>query len=212
VSEDPFNDWLNTCEAAARAGGEQLRAWRGRFETREKGVCDLVTDADIASQNAIRDVIASRFPDHAFVGEEQAAEATSPRADQFAWIVDPLDGTTNYVHGYPNYAVSVAIARGQEILAGVIYDPLRDECFSAAAGRGARCNGELIRVSTTATLADSLVGVSLPARVERRSPDLVDFVEIVQICQAVRRSGSAPLTTRIARIPSFAAADAVTRA
>jgi myo-inositol-1(or 4)-monophosphatase len=193
VSDDNFDDWLDTCEAAARAGGEQLRAWRGRFQIRDKGVCDLVTDADVASQNAIRDVLASRYPNHAFIGEEQTHDSAPPRANQFAWVVDPLDGTTNYVHGYPNYAVSVAIVRGREILAGVIYDPVHDDTFSAAAGRGAHCNGKPIRVSDNTRLADSLVGVSLPARVRRHSPDLLDFVEIVQICQAMRRSGSAAL-------------------
>src|SRR5690349_6175278 len=127
-----LNSWLETCEAAARAGGEQLRAWQGRFQTRQKGVRDLVTDADLASQEAIYGVIKARFPDHEFLGEEQAVESISPNEGQLTWIVDPLDGTTNYVHGYPNFAVSVAIARGNEVQAGVIYDPTRDECFAAA--------------------------------------------------------------------------------
>ena len=193
MPDEILNDWLETCEAAARAGGEQLRAWRGRFQTREKGVCDLVTDADVASQKAIQEVIASRFPEHAFVGEEQAIKSFSHQGDQLVWVVDPLDGTTNYVHGYPNYAVSVALARGSELLVGVIYDPLHDQCFTAAAGRGAWCNGVRLRVSTTTKLADSLLAVSLPARVARDSPDLLDFIEIVQHCQGIRRSGSAAL-------------------
>ncbi len=188
-----FDDWLETCEAAARAGGQQLLDWRGRFQTSEKGVCDLVTDGDFASQKAIQAVIASRYPEHAFLGEEQSTGSFLRRADELTWVVDPLDGTTNYVHNYPNYAVSVALARGQELLVGVIYDPLRDECSSAAAGRGAWCNGTRLRVSATTRVADSLLGVSLPARVERHSPDLLDFIEIVQLCQAVRRSGSAAL-------------------
>lgn len=178
---------------AARAGGDELCAWRGRFSTREKGVCDLVTDADIASQQAIQRVIASRYPQHGFIGEEQKARAISVSDDQFAWIVDPLDGTTNYVHGYPNYAVSVAVVRGQEILAGVIYDPVHDDSFSAGFGGGACLNGKPIHVSGTTRLAESLVGVSLPARVEGTSPDLLDFIEIVRLCRAIRRSGSAAL-------------------
>jgi myo-inositol-1(or 4)-monophosphatase len=193
VSDENLIAWLETCEAAARAGGRQLTTWRGRFKTREKGACDLVTDADLASQKAIQEVISRRFPDHAFLGEEQADQAHSGADDQFVWIADPLDGTTNYVHGYPNYAVSVAIARGQEILAGVIYDPIRDDCFTAAVGRGAWCNGKRLKSSAIESLANSLVGVSLPARVERHSPDLLDFIEIVQVCQAIRRSGSAAL-------------------
>jgi len=193
VSEQNLSDLLETCEAAARAGGQQLVQWRGRFQTREKGIADFVTDADIASQQAIQGVIAGRFPEHAFLGEESVDKNGILHGDQLIWVVDPLDGTTNYVHGYPNYAVSVAVSRGQEILAGVIYDPVRDDCYSAATGRGARRNGQLLQVSNTAELGQALVGVSLPARVMRNSPDLLDFVEIVQLCQAIRRSGSAAL-------------------
>lgn len=168
-------------------------AWRGKFQTREKGIADLVTDADVASQKAIQELIASRYPDHAFLGEEQTAKHVSHYDDQLIWVVDPLDGTTNYVHGYPNYAVSVAIVRGREVQAGVIYDPLRDECYSAAKGLGAQCNEKAMKTSSVTLLADSLVAVSLPARVCRDSPDLLDFVEVVQLSQAVRRSGSAAL-------------------
>ncbi len=168
-------------------------AWRGRFKTREKGVCDLVTDADLASQEAIRRTIAARFPDHSFLGEEQAAEPTLVGAEQLIWIVDPLDGTTNYVHGYPNYAVSVALARGREVLAGVIFDPVREQCFAAAAGKGASLDGAPLKTSGVSELNESLVAVSLPARVRRDSPDLLDFIEAAQVCQAVRRSGSAAL-------------------
>src|SRR4051794_30891283 len=188
-----MNEWLETCEAAARAGGRELLAWRGRFKTREKGAADLVTDADVASQKAIQAVVASKFPDHAFLGEEQAAKASSFAADQFAWVVDPLDGTTNYVHGYPNYAVSVALARGSNLLAGVIFDPLHDECYAAGRGQGAWCNGTRLRTTNASHLADALVAVSLPARVPRDSPDLEDFIEVVQVSQAVRRSGSAAI-------------------
>jgi myo-inositol-1(or 4)-monophosphatase len=193
VFDESTGSLLETCEAAARAGGEQLRAWQGRFQTREKGIADLVTDADVASQKAVQELISARYPDHAFLGEEQTAKSLPPRPDQLTWIVDPLDGTTNYVHGYPNYAVSVAIARGRETLAGVIYDPLGDQCFSAAAGHGAWCNGKRLKVSETNSISSALVAVSLPARVQRDSPDLLDFVEVVAVCQAVRRSGSAAL-------------------
>ncbi len=86
-------------------------AWRGRFQAREKGVADLVTDADLASQEAVRRTIEAEFPSHAFLGEEHPASLGQVGDDEFTWIVDPLDGTTNYVHGYPHYAVSVALAR-----------------------------------------------------------------------------------------------------
>jgi myo-inositol-1(or 4)-monophosphatase len=193
VSDDLPHDWLETCEAAARAGGRELLAWRGRFQTREKGVADLVTDADLASQAAVQKVIAARFPQHAFVGEESTSEVFSASAGRLAWIVDPLDGTTNYVHGYPHYAVSVGLARGNELLVGVIFDPIRDQCFSASAGQGAWLNGQRLRVSGETKVSESLVAVSLPARVRHDSPDLLDFNQAVQVCQAVRRSGSAAL-------------------
>ena len=184
--------WLATCEAAARAGGRELNDWRGRFTTREKGITDLVTDADLASQAAIQRVIAERYPEHGFIGEE-VTEVAYPQGDQLTWVVDPLDGTTNYVHGYPHYAVSVALTRGRDLQVGVVYDPVTDLCFSAAAGEGARCNGEPLRTASVEKLSDALVAVSLPAHVSQISPDLADFVTSAQRCQAVRRSGSAAL-------------------
>jgi myo-inositol-1(or 4)-monophosphatase len=190
--ENPHN-LLETCEAAARAGGRELLSWRGRFQAREKGATDFVTDADLASEAAIRRIVGERFPDHAILGEEQPPDEypTDPR--QMTWIVDPLDGTTNYLHDYPHYAVSVAVARGGELLAGVIYDPVREECFSAANGGGAWCNGETLRTSGVTAAVAALVAVSLPARVRRDSRDLADFVAAAQSCQGVRRSGSAAL-------------------
>lgn len=184
--------WRETCERAARAGGRALVEWRGRFSTREKAPSDLVTDADLASQEAVRREIAAQFPRHAFLGEE-SAQSCQHGADEMTWIVDPLDGTTNYVHDYSQYAVSVALARGNELLVGVVYDPIADECFSAAKGQGAHCNGEPIAVSGVAQISGALAAVSLPARVTCDSPDLQNFVKASQVCQALRRTGSAAL-------------------
>jgi myo-inositol-1(or 4)-monophosphatase len=189
-----FNsELLEVCEAAARAGGRELVEWRGRFGVREKGATDFVTDADLASQEAVRRVIAARYPEHDFIGEERPPEAMPDSPDAMTWIADPLDGTTNYVHGYPHYAVSVAVARGREMLAGVVYDPVADKCFSASLDGGAWCNGAKLQVSNTARVSDALVAVSLPARVARDDHDLLDMVEAVQRCRGVRRSGSAAL-------------------
>jgi myo-inositol-1(or 4)-monophosphatase len=193
VNDDLKADWLATAETAARAGGAELRTWQGKFRTRNKGDRDLVTDADLASQDAIRRTIAARFPEHAFVGEETLHRSDSSKPEELQWIVDPLDGTTNYVHGYPSYAVSVALAHGNDVLAGVIYDPIRDQCFSAAAGRGAWCDGVRLRTSNVTRVGEALVAISLPAQVRRDSADLLDFIESAQVCQAVRRSGSAAL-------------------
>lgn len=184
---------LETCERAARAGGQELVAWRGQFQSRAKGIADFVTDADLASQDAVRRVIAQQFPDHAFLGEEQAVLGPSSPLDRLTWVVDPLDGTTNYIHGYPHYAVSVAVVRGGHLLAGVVYDPVANHCFSAAAGHGAWRDGVAIKTSTTTSVGDALVAVSLPPRVGRDTRDLADFIEAVQVVRGVRRSGSAAL-------------------
>jgi myo-inositol-1(or 4)-monophosphatase len=193
VTEQFIAECLKTCEAAARAGGRELLERQGKFQTREKGPADLVTDADEASQDAIARVISARFPAHAFIGEEHPAGRPAAERAEFTWIVDPLDGTTNYVHGYPHYAVSVALAADDQLLVGVVYDPVKDECFSAAAGQGASCDGAPIQTSAVTKVSGALATVSLPARVQRDSPDLLDFIEASLVCQAVRRSGSAAL-------------------
>src|SRR5687768_15961356 len=139
-----MHDYLTVCESAARAGGAVLLDWIDRFAVREKGPADLVTEADLASQNTIRDLLLSTFPDHAFLGEESSE---LPEDKPYRWIVDPLDGTTNYVHQVPQYAVSVALTHQGKLLVGTVYDPVSQECFTAAAGKGAWLNGRRLEVS-----------------------------------------------------------------
>lgn len=182
---------LATCEKAAAAGAEELLSWRGRFSAREKSARDLVTDADLASQNAIRTVIQAEFDDHGFLGEEDPDPAQLDRP--YCWIVDPLDGTTNYVHDYPCFAVSVAVAERGELVAGVVLDPLREECFRAAKGLGCQLNGENVATSDTAEVENSLVAVSFPPDLKADSHDLRAFLEVATRCRAVRRTGSAAL-------------------
>src|SRR5687767_546157 len=110
-----MSDFLPTCVEAARAAGQVLLDWQSHFTVREKGRNDLVTEADVAAQEAIRSIVLKAFPDHDFLSEEEAADRkaqglpTPPRRSRFRWIVDPLDGTANYVHGMPAYAVSIAL-------------------------------------------------------------------------------------------------------
>jgi myo-inositol-1(or 4)-monophosphatase len=184
---------LEICEKAALAGVAELRAWEARFQTREKAPSDLVTDADLASQVAIRNVIGHHFPDDLFVGEEQDAHRKPSDASRRTWIVDPLDGTANYVHGFPAYAVSIAVVQGDELLAGVIYDPTRDESFRAEAGQGAWLGSKRLSTSGVQAVGDALVAVSLPHRVSRDSPDVANLVSVVPHCQGLRRSGSAAI-------------------
>lgn len=187
----PNSRLLAVAELAARAGGAELLSWRGRFTAREKGARDFVTDADLASQKAVAATIAEHFPEHGVVGEESPAGAAWD--SEFCWVVDPLDGTTNYLHGYPFYAVSVAATRRGKLLAGAVYDPEREECFTAAAGEGASLNGQPMAASQAARVADALIAISLPADVSTKSPDFQRLITLTPLCQAIRRTGSAAL-------------------
>ncbi|MBW3601025.1 MAG: inositol monophosphatase [Planctomycetes bacterium] len=189
-------NYLAICEQAARVGGESLLQWKGKFHVKEKAPRDLVTEADVASQKAIRDVVLEAFPDHDFVGEESLPDDPARKAhrrSEFRWIVDPLDGTTNYVHQLRSYSVSVALEQAGTIIAGVVYDPDLDECYSAEAGEGAFLNGRRLHGSNCRQPDQALVAASLPARVPRDSPEVLRLVEIIHECQAVRRLGSAAL-------------------
>lgn len=174
-------------ETAARAGGEVLRDWRGRFGISKKGPKDLVTEADIAAQRTIREILLGRFPEHGFIGEEGEAERQVP---PLRWMVDPLDGTSNYVHGFPAYCVSVALAVGDRLLAGAIYDPVADECFTAIRGGGAALDGVPLQTANPAGLDDALVAVSFPPHVSAESQAVADFLAVVPHVHSVRRTGS----------------------
>jgi myo-inositol-1(or 4)-monophosphatase len=176
---------------AARAGARELMAWRGRFTLREKALHDLVTDADLASEQAVRGVIGAHFPEHGILGEEAPDRSQLDR--EFCWVVDPLDGTTNYAHGFPCFAVSVAVTQRGRLLAGVVYDPERDECFAASAGAGATLNGKPIAVTRATLVGEALLAVSFPAHLESRSADLQAFLRTAPECQGIRRTGSAAL-------------------
>jgi myo-inositol-1(or 4)-monophosphatase len=186
-----MSNYVTVCEAAARAGGAVLRDWLGRFKVREKGPSDLVTEADVASQTAIKTLVMGHFPQHGFVAEEDTE--ISSETHEFCWIVDPLDGTTNYVHQVPHYCVSVALVHKGRPIAGAIYEPLNGECFTAAAGEGVWLDGQPIRTSEVTELSQALVAASFSAKVERGSPEIDQFQAALLACQAVRRTGSAAL-------------------
>ncbi len=191
-----MSDYLSICEKAARAGGATLLQWQGRAKVREKAPADLVTEADLASQTTIRDILLGAHPDFDFLGEEtlEAEEvAAGARKSAYRWIVDPLDGTTNFVHGMPAFCVSIALQFEREVLVGVVFDPVRGEYFLASAGEGAYLNGKRIRTSDVTRMETALVAASFPPRVAADSPDIARFIAVVQVCQAVRRMGSAAL-------------------
>ncbi len=145
--------------AAARAGALLRARYRERHEVSFKGEVDLVTATDREAERLIVEAIAGAFPAHGIVAEESAPR---PGRDGHRWYVDPLDGTTNFAHGYPHFCVSIALARDDDLLLGLVYDPIREETFSALRGEGARLNGAPIGVSDTRTLERALLGTGFP--------------------------------------------------
>jgi myo-inositol-1(or 4)-monophosphatase len=192
-------DHLSVAVQAARAGAHELLRRRDARIVREKGPKDLVTDADLASQQAIRNILLDAFPEYQFVGEEQGehgqpdmgrvAEQGSPPC----WVVDPLDGTVNYVHRLQSFAVSIGLFADAKMRLGVIYDPVVDEMFTAIDGQGAHCDGQLIRPSDCRDLGQALVACSFPAGVKRTHPEVERFVNVLEACRALRRLGSCAL-------------------
>jgi len=188
-----ISDYIKTCEKAVRAGGAIVIDWMGRIKVREKGPADLVTEADLAAQEVVRNVIADSYPGHSFLSEEDVGAQAAAEVAEYRWILDPLDGTTNFVHGVPHFSVSLALQRRGELLVGAVFDPMRDECFSAAAGKGSYLNGQPIRTSQVQELSEALAAVGFPPGSGRDSPDAAVFLEALEACQAIRRTGSAAL-------------------
>src|SRR5438067_1569842 len=163
MSEQELTDYLDAACEAARRGAAVLEQWRAKFRVREKGRFDLVTDADLGSQRAIRAFLQGCFPGHDFLGEEEGAGQGRPGPDAPpTWVVDPLDGTTNYVHDCPLYCVSVGLQVAGDMVVGVVLDPSRPELFSAARGRGAFLNGRRLEVSRAAGLEEALLSTGVP--------------------------------------------------
>lgn len=185
--------FLELAERAARAAGELLLEHQSRMVGREKGTRDLVSDADLASQRLIRGLIEQEYPDHDFLGEEDDPLRNANAPNAYRWIVDPLDGTTNYLHRLPAFAVSIALEHESQLIVGVVFDPVLQEFFSAIRGEGAWLNGRPLRTSGCTTADAALVAASFSPVVPRDSYEIVRFVEALQACQGVRRLGSAAL-------------------
>ena len=150
---------LSVCEAAARRAGELAAArFRTDVEVSLKGRANVVTDVDLASERLILDYVGREYPDFGILSEESEPV---PGAAPYTWVVDPIDGTRNFAEGIPHFCVVVAIAAGDEVVAGVTYDPVRDELFAAQKGQGAYLNGQRIRVSDRADLGDGVLGFDL---------------------------------------------------
>ncbi|NTW00470.1 MAG: inositol monophosphatase [Oscillochloris sp.] len=171
--------------ALLRAGQERERS------VTLKRQADLVTDIDKASEALIIAAISERYPSHAILAEEGGMiEGNSA----YQWVIDPLDGTLNYVHGLPIYSVSLGLLRQGELCIGVVYDPTRNELFSAEVGRGAFCNGRRLSVSATTAIAHSILTTGFPYdRFSRDDNNLVEFARLLLKAQDIRRTGSAAL-------------------
>ena len=179
---------------AAQEGGQVLLDWMEKgFTIEYKGVMDLVTDADRAAEQVIIDRIISVFPDHQVLAEEGGA--SSSKASPYKWVIDPLDGTTNYTHRFPAFCVSIGLEIDGVVSVGVVFDPMRKELFVAAKGRGATCNGESISVSQTPTLNEALLvtGFSYDVRQDKTDNNFNFFRGFVKQAQGVRRTGSAAI-------------------
>lgn len=178
--------------AAAYQGAEVLRSRFGSmFKVSKKGRIDLVTEADTEAEHAIIETIASAFPDHSILAEESGL---NKRPSPLQWIIDPLDGTTNFVHGLALYAVSIAFAIDGEVVFGIVLSPPAEELFMAVSGEGATLNGRPVSVSSESALFESLLVTGFPYSIEKDFKPVSDrFMKCLKAAQGVRRLGSAAL-------------------
>lgn len=178
-------------EIAREAGALLAHYFEKRISYELKGEYDLVTDADRASERLVVDRLRSHFPAHSVVAEEGGGYE-SPNSD-YRWYVDPLDGTTNFAHGFPMFNVTLALEHKGEMIAGCVYDPVRDEMFSAERGSGAYLNHRRIRVSKAARVEDSLAATGFPSRKRHQNVNVHFYYQMAMWSHGVRRAGSAAL-------------------
>lgn len=182
---------LETAIAAAKAAGEVARASFGRLQSVEhKGEAHLVVEADKRAEQKIKEVLGEAFPDYGILAEEGGETEGEGNA---RWIVDPIDGTTNYAHGVPFFVTSIALKRAGKVVLGVVHDPMRQETYAAERGNGATLNSESIRVSGTNDPAQALLGTSYPDKPEEMSVGLDLFGRFSNLGRGMRRLGSGAL-------------------
>jgi myo-inositol-1(or 4)-monophosphatase len=185
---------LNFAIQTALDAGRILSEKFGRAEIKHKGDIDLVTEADLAAERLIIERISTHFPRHAILSEEAGdVRVQGSEGSAWRWIVDPLDGTTNYAHGYPVFCVSIGLEHEGQVVAGVVYDPTRDETFAAERGAGATLNGRTVRVSDVDDLNRALICTGFPYDVRTRADFARHFTNFILRAQAIRRDGSAAL-------------------
>jgi myo-inositol-1(or 4)-monophosphatase len=199
-----MSDALDFAMQTAHQAGQLLCEYRGRLHSvsHKLSDIDLVTEADLASEALIVEAIRTRFPGAAILSEEglgasletASAPPAAPSSLETVWLVDPLDGTVNYAHGYPHWSVTLAMAAGGSVVLGVTHDPLRAQTFWAERGKGAWCDGSRLRVSTVERLGDALLATGFPySRATNPDNNLAEFSALMPRVRGVRRAGSAAL-------------------
>jgi myo-inositol-1(or 4)-monophosphatase len=177
-------------EIAREAGALLAHYFERRVPFEIKGEFDLVTEADRASEQLVVERLRSHFPSHTIVAEEGGGHES---ASEYRWYVDPLDGTTNFAHGFPMFNVTLGLARAGEVIAGVVYDPVRQEMFTAERGAGAYLNNRRIHVSGAKKLADSLASTGFPSRKRHHNVNIHFYYQLAMASHGVRRTGSAAI-------------------
>ncbi|HSQ24146.1 MAG TPA: inositol monophosphatase family protein [Pyrinomonadaceae bacterium] len=182
-------------QTARDAGRVVVERFGRKIEIANKSEIDLVTESDLASERLIIDRIKTYYPRHAILAEESGASepVDGEQRSEWRWIIDPLDGTTNYAHGYPCFCVSIGLECKGRLEVGVVYDPIRDEMFTAERGQGAALNGRRIHVSPTPRLASALLCTGFPYDVRERGEFARHFANFIMAAQGVRRDGAAAL-------------------
>jgi myo-inositol-1(or 4)-monophosphatase len=196
MSQTNLHPMLNIAIKAARAAGAIINRASldvDRLTVTSKGPNDFVTEVDQAAERIIIETLLSAYPDHAILAEESGRSMGSHTSD-YVWIIDPLDGTTNFIHGFPQYAVSIALAFKGKVEQAVVYDPARNDLFYATKGRGAFMNDKRLRVSKRIRLADALIGTGFPFRKgDNFKRYMKIFEELMPLCAGLRRPGAAAL-------------------
>lgn len=188
-----MEDFVKTAVKGVHQAGKILLENLGKVKQIDyKGEINLVTEIDQLSEKTIKKIINDRYPQHEILAEESGT--TKPSASLYKWIIDPLDGTTNYAHGYPYFCVSIALEKAGKIILGVVYNPVLAELFVAKAGEGAHLNGNKIHVAATEALNRSLLATGFPYDIRESSLNNLDnFKQFIFKAQAIRRAGSAAL-------------------
>lgn len=180
-------------ETAREAGQILLEKFGRKINISKKGDINLVTEADLASEKHIIEKIKSYYPRHAVLAEESGDAVLSAGDNNYKWIIDPLDGTTNFAHGYPCFCVTIALEHKGEIVIGVTFDPTRDEMFAAEKGKGATLNNKPIRVSETEKLSESLIVTGFPYNFKEKQNFAQHLTDFLKFSRGVRRDGSAAI-------------------